>query len=236
MNAKADVPAAEVRQAAFENGWKSAGRDVSELKYVSVPVAAGDFSTYAAAVAAEEPDCLYGGLSEATWPSMITALDGLGSSPRFYTLQGLMTSDVVDAFPEQTEGTIIAGGYPDLSAPVFDDYRAAIEEYGEDQDLDYNSLAGLGTWTAYVAFTKIVEGMTGEINNVTFLEATSNTSNLETGILPPVDFTQEWTGGDGQFPRIFNRQVLFGTVQDGKIVALDDPPLDVSNAFDGNPG
>ena len=39
---------------------------------------------------------------------------------------------------------------------MWDDYRAALEKYNA-PDLDWNSLAGLGTWAALTAFTNVVE-------------------------------------------------------------------------------
>ena len=50
------------------------------------------------------------------------------------------------------------GVYPDITAEVFADYRAALEKYKAPTDgsIDWNSLGGLGTWTAYEAFANII--------------------------------------------------------------------------------
>ena len=50
-----------------------------------------------------------------------------------------------------------------------------------------------------------------------------------------LDFTKEWTGGGGQFPRIFNRSIWTDTIKDGVLTPVGDKPIDVSNAFDGKP-
>ena len=66
---------------------------------------------------------------------------------------------------------------------MWDDYRASLEEY-DAPDLDWNSLAGLGTWTAYTAFKNIVEGMSGDITGETFLEAANTRSLLHASTEP----------------------------------------------------
>ena len=50
-----------------------------------------------------------------------------------------------------------------------------------------------------------------------------------------IDFTKEWDGGGGEFPRIFNRTIFFDVIKDGKLTPLDDEPYDMTNAFDGKP-
>ena len=103
-----------------------------------------------------------------------------GADQRLYGLQGNLNGKIAEQFPELTEGAVISGSYPNIVGPMWDDYRAALEEY-DAPDLDWNSLAGLGTWAALTAFTEIVEGMSGEIDNNTFIEAANATSALDTG-------------------------------------------------------
>ena len=54
----------------------------------------------------------------------------------------------------------------------------------------------MGTWAAYVGFTQIAETIDGDITAESFYEAASNTSALDlNGMVPVLDFTQEWTDG-----------------------------------------
>ena len=63
--------------------------------------------------------------------------------------------------------------------------------------------------------------MKGDINNQTFLDAASQTSHLDTGgMVGVLDLSKEWTGGGGQFPRIFNRTVFVDQIKDGKLTPL----------------
>lgn len=142
---------------------------------------------------------------------------------------------MAEQFPEETNDGRVMNVYPNIAAPVWDDYRAALEKY-DAPDLDWNSLAGLGTWTAFTAFTQIVESMEGDITAETFLAAASATASLDTGgMVGVLDFTKEWDGGGGNFPRIFNRTIFFDVIKDGKLEPSPDEPIDVTAAFDGKP-
>jgi hypothetical protein len=202
---------------------------------VYIPLEPGDYSAQAAQANDPPVDCLFGNISEVNWPPLITALDGVGATPRLYGPQGNLNAKVAEQFPEQTENGSVVNVYPNIAADAWEDYRAALEEY-DAPDLDWNSLAGLGTWAAFTAFTQIVEDMEGEINNETFLEAANNTSVVDTGgMVGVLDFTQEWDGGGGNFNRIFNRTVFFDTISGGVLTPLNDIAYDMTEAFDGNP-
>jgi hypothetical protein len=228
-----DLPVAEVFAGLFANGYKSTGGDPSDLKVVKIPLEPGDYSAQAAQVG--DADCLFGNISQINWPSLITALNGIGASPTLYGPQGNLDEVIVEQFPEETEGATIVNVYPGINADVWTEYREALETYNA-PDLNWNSLAGLGTWAAYTAFTQIVEGIEGEINNVTFLEAANATSKLDTGgMVGVLDFTKEWDGGGGDFPRIFNRTIFIDKVVDGEVVPVTGDPLDMTKPFDGEP-
>jgi len=232
-----DDTASDPQIEAYENGFKSIGEDVSDLKIVKVPLTPGDYSAQAAQANSPEADCLFGQLGQVNWPPLLTALEGVGATPRLYGPQGNLDSTIVEQFPEQTEGATVIGVYPNIGAPVWADFRESIEKYDADPDLNYNSLAGLGTWTAFTAFTLIVEGMEGDINNETFLEAASNQSVVDTGgMVGVLDFTTEYEGGGGVIPRIFNRNVFYDVVEDSVLVPADGGAAqDMTNAYDGNP-
>jgi ABC-type branched-subunit amino acid transport system substrate-binding protein len=233
-----DLPVADVFHQSFVNGWKAAGGE-GEVKMVKTPLAPGDYSAEVARLTTPDIDCLFGNIGEANWPSVITALSAAGKSPRLYGPQGNLDQKVATDFPEETNGAIVLGVYPDMGDDVWADYRAALDKFGgfESTDIDWNSLGGLGTWAAFVAFTQIAESIDGEITNETFLEAASNATDVDTGgLVPPLDFTQEWDGGGGQFPRIFNRTIYVSGIEDGKMIPLPDiEPIDVSKPFDGEP-
>ena len=97
---------------------------------------------------------------------------------------------------------------------MWDDYRAALEKY-DAPDLDWNSLAGLGTWAAYTAFTQIVEGMDGEINHDTFIEAANSRDGARHRRHGRRARPHRGVGrrAGAHFPRIFNRTVFFDVIR-----------------------
>jgi hypothetical protein len=228
-----DAPYADVFHNLFLNGWKSVGR-TDEVKKIITPLAPGDYTSQIAQVP-DDADCFFGLIGEINWPSVLTAAKTLGKNLRFYGPQGNLDGKVAKDYPTETEGSVVINIFPDITSPVFDDYRAALDKYDASADIDFNALGGVGTWTAYVAFADIVSHMTGEITAQTFLEAAQNTTALETkGILPTVDLTTEWTGAGGQFPRIFNRVFYTDVIHDGKLEPLEGT-YDVTTAVDGIP-
>ena len=162
-DANGDLPVAEVFHNLFLNGWKSAGR-TDAVPSIKFPLAPGDYSSQVAQIP-DDTDCFFGNVGEAVWPSILTAAKKLGRTMRFYGPQGNLDAKVAKDYPAETEGAVVMGVYPDITTPVFDDYRAALEKYKAPTDgsIDWNSLGGLGTWTAYVAFADIISHMKGDI-------------------------------------------------------------------------
>jgi hypothetical protein len=234
-DANGDLPVAEVFHNLFLNGWKAAGR-TEPVPSIKFPLEPGDYSSQVAQIP-DNTDCFFGNVGEIGWPSILTAAKKLGRTMRFYGPQGNLDAKVAKDYPAETEGAVVMGVYPDITTKVFDDYRAALEKYKAPTDgsIDWNSLGGLGTWTAYVAFADIVSHMKGDITAQTFLDAAQKTTALETkGILPTTDLTKEFAGGGGQFPRIFNRVIYADVIHDGKLTPLEGT-IDITNAVDGKP-
>ena len=211
VNVVIDIPAGDVAYPALQNAYEVGGGDPDAWRMVKIPAVPGDYSAQVAE-ATNGSDCIAGGISDSNWAAWLPAMAAAGADQRLYGLQGNLNGMIAEQFPELTEGAIVSGSYPNIAGPMWDDYHAALEEY-DAPDLDWNSLAGLGTWAALTAFTEIVEGMDGEIDNDTFIEAANATTALDTGgMIGVLDLTEPYTGFGGTFPRIFNRTVFFDTV------------------------
>lgn len=229
-----DLPVADVFAGLFANGYTSTGNDPSGLKVVKIPLEPGDYSAQAAEIG--EADCVFGNISEINWPSLITALSGLGASPRLYGPQGNLNAVIAEQFPAETEGAFVFNVYPSITADVWAEYEQALVDYDADPELDWNSLAGLGTWAAFTAFKQIAEAVEGDITNVSFLEQANKTDALDTGgMVGVMNFTEEWDGGGGQFPRIFNRTIFVDEIKGGVLTPVDGVAYDMTNPFDGLP-
>jgi ABC-type branched-subunit amino acid transport system substrate-binding protein len=229
-----DIPAGDVALPALKNAYKVGGGDPNAWKVVKIAAVPGDYSAQVAE-ATKGTDCIAGGMSDSNWAAWLPAMAAAGAHQRLYGLQGNLNGKIAEQFPDLTEGGVVSGSYPDISAAVWADYRAALDKY-KAPDLDWNSLAGLGTWAGLTAFTKIVQGMSGDINNQTFLDAAGKTTKLDTGgMVGVLDLTKAYTGYGGTLPRVFNRTVFFDTIKGGKLKPLDDKAYDMTGPIDGNP-
>lgn len=213
------------------DGLKAVGGHLA--KVVTIPVTAQDYSPEVAE-ATTGTDCIFADISDTNWFSFLPAFQQSGATQRLFGVQGNLDDKVIKAFPQATQNAVAICVYPDLTSAPFATFDAALKTYNAPTSLDYNSLAGLGTWAAYVAFTNIVKTMTGPITGPTFLAAASKASAVSTGgETPTVNFTQEFTGLKG-FPRLFNRSITFEIAKAGKFVPLTNNQFeDVTAAFEG---
>ncbi len=220
----------------MENAITALGQSFGET--VILPPTAQDYSAEVAQALGNDADCVIVIVSEGPYITWNTAWTQSGTEAVQYGPQGNLNEISAAGNEESTDGDIIAGMYPDISTAPWDEYRQALEDGGYDMsEQDYNSLGGMGTWAAFVGFTQIAETIDGEITAESFFEAASNTSNLDlNGMVPTLDFTQEWTDGLEGYQRLFNRSVVFSTLENGKVVPLTTDFEDVSALATGDAG
>ena len=213
----------------MENAIANLGKSFGDV--IILPPTAQDYSSEVAQ-ATSDADCVISIISETPFITWNTAWTQSGTEARQYGPQGNLNEVSAAGNEEATNGDIIVGMYPDISTEPWAEYRAALDEAGLDtSELDYNSLGGMGTWAAYVGFTQIAETIEGDITAESFYEAASTTSNLDlNGMVPVLDFTQEWTDGLEGYQRLFNRSVVYSQLEDGKVVPLTTEFEDVGDA------
>jgi branched-chain amino acid transport system substrate-binding protein len=211
----------------MENAMSALGKEFGDV--VILPPTAQDYSAEVAQ-ATSGADCVVAVISETPYITWNTAWTQSGTEARQYGPQGNLNEVSAAGNEESTDGDVIAGMYPDISTEPWAEYRVALEESGLTGDgLDYNSLGGMGTWAAYVAFTQIAETIEGDITAESFYNAANTTTALDlNGMVPVLDFTQEWTGGLEGYNRLFNRSVVFSQLDNGKVVPLTTEFEDVS--------
>lgn len=222
------IDGAQVFIPPMENAMKALGKTFGAT--VILPPTAQDYSSEVAQ-ATSGADCVISVISETPFITWNTAWTQSGTTARQYGPQGNLNSVSAKGNEEATDGDVIAGMYPDLSTAPWDEYRAALEAAGIDQEAnDYNSLGGMGTWAAFVGFTQIAETIEGDITAESFYNAANTTTNLDlNGMVPPIDFTKEWTDGLEGYNRLFNRSVVFSKLEMGKVVPLTTEFEDVGN-------
>jgi hypothetical protein len=210
------------------NAMKAYGREFKDILTPS-PVSQ-DYSADIAR-ATSGVDCMVVVKSETPFLTWNTAYEQAQTSVKQYGNQGNLNAVSAKGAERATDGNIIGGMYPDLSTPPWDDYRAALEANNIDQVAnDFNSLGGMGTWAAYMGFAQIAETIDGEITAASFFDAASKTTALDLdGMVPVLDFTQEWTDGLPGYNRLFNRSVVFSQLSNGQVVPSDNNFTDVSD-------
>lgn len=234
INAVIAEGADAIFRAPMENAMTAYGRTFGNV--VITPTIAQDYSAEVAQ-ATTDADCIVVVMSETPFLTWNTALQQAETDVKQYGNQGNLNAISAKGAEEVTNGNIIAGMYPDISTAPWDEYRAALDANDIDQEaLDFNSLGGMGTWAAYMGFAQIASTIDGEVTAASFYEAASNTTALDLdGMVPVLDFTQEWTDGLPGYNRLFNRSVVYSQLENGKVVPVDNDFVDVSELALGIP-
>lgn len=227
------IEGAEAFEPLMENAAKAEGTKIN--KFVTLPATAQDYSPQVAEATSGGADCLVMIVSETPYIAWMPAFAQSGSEAKMYGPQGNFNENAVKGFEEVVEGDIDAGMYPDISTPAWTEYREALAQFEADTAQDYNSLGGMGTWAAYEGFKQVVEGMSGAINNQTFLKAAATAKIDLPGMVPPLNMAENWgkTGGPEGFERLVNRCVVFSEFKGGKLVPASTEFEDVSEIAGG---
>jgi ABC-type branched-subunit amino acid transport system substrate-binding protein len=182
-------------------------------------------------------DCIYAGsvLSGPGLQQWMAAYKQLGLTQK-QAFNGAVIGDeeVVKPFAKELEGSTVADTISNRTLPQWDEFNEAIKAANVPAG---DTSRAQGTWAALVGFTKIAEGIEGEIDNESFLEAASKTTELEMeGLSANVNLTEEFKGLNGEFPRMFNRSISVSELKDGKLVPVNNGEfVDVTNAIEGKP-
>lgn len=193
--------------------------DRLDPNYVTQPGTVQDQSAQVAELLAGGTDCVVTVTSETPLTAFMVAWEAAQPTAKIYGPQGNLNKISAAPAAQTLEGSVVVGIYPDIACPVWDPYRAALEATNADPNQDYNSLGGLGTWTAYMAFKQVAERIDGEITGKSFQEQ-ANTGVIDLpGMIPAVSFEDEWT----QYPallRMVNQSVVYSQITNGDVAPL----------------
>lgn len=225
LNAVIVEGAEAVFEPVMKNAAKAYGKEIG--KFITIPAAAKDESAVVAEALSGNAECVATIFGESLYKAWMGPWAQSGTEATMYGAQGNLNEPALEGFEEAGNGSIIAGVYADYKTPPWDEYREALEFAEADPSLDYGSLSAQGAWSGDVAFKNIVESMKGPINHETFLKAAEETTALETGgLIPTLNFTEEWTEGPEGFSRLFNRSSSFAKYENGEVVPYTDDLYD----------
>jgi branched-chain amino acid transport system substrate-binding protein len=223
-----DIPTADDSFAGAKKILESTGY-AGDLKLVKLPPTSQDYSAEVALATEDNPDCILMIVPENQVAALLPAFFNTGSEARLYGSQGNFNPVSVKGFedrPQVKEATIF-GLYADLKSDAYADFRQALEKFdGDTKGYDYNSLAGLGTWTAFEGFKQVVESIDGPITGESFIEAAGKTVIDNGGQTGKIDLTKPLTGGVPPYDqRVFNRTFLFSHLDGSSAGSVDMQPI-----------
>jgi ABC-type branched-subunit amino acid transport system substrate-binding protein len=214
------IQGAELFEPLMNKAVKALG--MKPIKYVSLPATSTEDSSEAAAVTSGT-DCQIVIVGETPMTALIPALIQTGAKLHLYGPQGNLDPKSTKGAGAAVNGSVVASfGYTNISTPPWASFRQALSQYKADPAQDYNSPGGAGTWVAYQAFQQVASTIKGNIDNTSFLKAASTAKVSLPGEIPPIDFTKPWghNGGLAAYNRLFNTDVSFDQLQNGKLVPL----------------
>jgi ABC-type branched-subunit amino acid transport system substrate-binding protein len=199
-------------------------------KFVSVPLEVGDFSPQAAEV--DGTDCLWLSLGPAHSGAFLAGMQSVGSEQRVFGAQGNFTQEVAQGYPELAVDGVVLNAYPNLSDPVWDEFRAAIDEYGAGTDTNFDTLSGLGVWAAYVAANDIASLIEGEITADSFLDTALQQDAYQSMWGPVIDLSQD--GPMPAFPRVLNVELTYDRINEQGELVPSGEFVDMTPAVSGS--
>ena len=175
-----------------------ANLDKSFGDVIILPPTAQDYSAEVAQ-ATTGADCVIGIISETPYITWNTVWTQSGTEARQYGPQGNLNEVSAAGNEEATDGDIIVGMYPDISTDPWSEYRLALEE----AELDtsevglqapagrHGHLGGVSSGSPRSPRRSRERSRPRSLDDVA-----STTSSLDlNGMVPELDFTQEWTDG-----------------------------------------
>lgn len=179
---------------------------------VVVKFGSTDFGPYVSEVKKKSPDAVFLVLPvpEAAAYLNEAALQGLDAP--VYAYAPPATGALITLAGENAEGfrAVSLTRPPTSDDPAVVEYREAMEKYAPDQEPDFYSIANFA-WAK--AFAEIIRTIDGEVDKDSITEAIGSASEIDTGIAPPMSFS------DGN---LGTRAVMRVEVKDGEFVGVGD--------------
>lgn len=203
-----DVPAARGLADLTSQLLAATGQSTKVVKTVSVPLTAGDLSAQVTA-ASQDVDAMLVTLAQDSLPRFLRTAQQLGVKLPVVT-PPLDQKQIAQIGPP-AEGTYHVGAFSHDSTG-FKDFQKEFTARNPDAPA---SDAAYSFWLG----TQLVQRASKDLPEVTrqsMLDAMGKLSNVDTGgATPPLDFTKQFTGFGGKFPRLFNNTIVFYQVRNG---------------------
>jgi ABC-type branched-subunit amino acid transport system substrate-binding protein len=207
-------------------GFKAAGKPPAKI--VAAPLGATDWAPTAAQAVSSKPDCIVPYLSETLMTAFYPALQQTGwknDSNKLAGYQGgVYTQKILEKFPKLLEGMVAVDMSFPFNDPKWAKFNETMDPINKEKLTNFTSSFTKGSYLNFLAFVDVAKRVAkaGQpINNQTVLAMFNKTKDVNTdGLLAPVNTSTPWTVDD--FPRMFNRSLVFETVTNGELTALEN--------------
>jgi len=241
-----DAPSGLVSSDWFRHGLETEGGEVGPV--APVGFTATDMAP-AVAVATDGVDCVSFGMSPEQGPLVVQAIQQAGITDvtlAFYP--DAVTEQAVEetgGAESPAEGGISASWFPVAHDPIWDEAKAAVEEFASDPDVVHftDNFNFQLTWVAYKTFESVINGLetTEGLDGATLVAALNEAQNVDTGgFTPPLQWQTPVVQDDFAYSRIFNPNVVLLTIKDGQYAHNGDGEFvdvtDLMLSYEETPG
>jgi branched-chain amino acid transport system substrate-binding protein len=214
MVLRLDLPALEPVTAEVEPGAKSIDPGASVVGEVPVKVGTTDFAPIVSKVKAANPDAVILLLGVADAAGYIKQANVQGLEFPTYSYVGAADEGLIKlAGADAAEGlkAVALSKLPHDPGPELDEFRAAMAKYGNESNPTMFEVTQYG---AVKAFIEIVSKIEGDITPQSIADAFAGAGTVETGILPPLTFSEDKHIGTNEVQRIVVREGRFESIGD----------------------
>jgi branched-chain amino acid transport system substrate-binding protein len=211
--------ASDLMKASFSQGVKQTGLATGVLAGFN----AGDtqFDAQVSKATSSGVDGVFAFSPDASLGTLIQGVLQHDPGIKVTTLTVSLTSDVLKALGPAADGVAAVGLTQPATAtdlPGIKQFMTDMDKHAKDSQRDDRAV---NSWASVLVFEKVAATLP-HITRGSVLKAMSQIKDLETGgIYPPLSASARGTAGIPSLACALNTSVVFTTVKDGKLVALD---------------
>jgi branched-chain amino acid transport system substrate-binding protein len=211
--------AAAIVAAGINGGAKLGGATPSYS--ITLPPAASDFSAQAAQ-AAHGGNCMMLFTVPGNALAFLPAFRAAAPNMQIIASNNAITAQVAKKLGASLNGTLVPDYFPPYGSPALADYRSIMAAYPmkyPGSDLSYTN--AINAYAAVRVFAQVASKLKS-VTPQTFAAALGSDSAVTTyGLTPTLDFTTKGQWVVPTLKRIFNRNMVFDKIVNGKFVQID---------------
>lgn len=223
-NVMYDLPATEAVEQLANLGLATKGHAPATV--IKVPPTTTDFSGIAQEIS--DHDCAIMSIPSGPLVGVSTAGASLGSKTKYYAFPGTLTDSALSQAGGTLDGAVTMSPFVPASESVWDDAKETVGSMAKEENGGWSYMSYQSTWVGYQILDTVLED-SDDVTAAGVKAALDAASEVDSkGFTPELSFTQEFAAPG--LNRVFNRQVVFITVEDSKLTQ-DGDYVDLSGAL-----